>query len=294
MVIAGVARKGLYATTDGKTWRELGAGAGSDTIINRPSSIVFDPEHPEVFWESGIYNGGGVYVTKDNGETFSQLGNITHNDLVSIDFTDPERKTLLAGGHEQKRTLHHSTDAGQTWTNIGDRLPEDSHFSTAPLIIDTNVYLVGACGWGDGACGVFRSTDGGASFVKASALGATNAPLLASDGFIYYPLIWDNGIALSKNQGETWLKPVGYGVVKTVRPVELPDGRILSVGERSLMLATAGGGAFRAVGEPLPFASPAGLAYSAATKTVYIWRNDCGNKVLPNAIMSAGFDYSVE
>ena len=59
MVIAGVAHRGLFATTDGgATWSALGTGAGSDAIINRPSSIVYDPDHTDTFWESGIYSGG--------------------------------------------------------------------------------------------------------------------------------------------------------------------------------------------------------------------------------------------
>jgi hypothetical protein len=43
------------------------------------------------------------------------------------------------------------------------------------------------------------------------------------------------------------------------------------------------------VGEPLPF-KPAGVTFSASTKTMYVWQWDCGNVVLPNAIASAGFD----
>src|SRR6185369_11119165 len=60
MVIAGVARAGLWGTEDGgKTWVKLGAGAGSAVITNRISAIVYDPAAPGTFWESGIYNGGG-------------------------------------------------------------------------------------------------------------------------------------------------------------------------------------------------------------------------------------------
>jgi hypothetical protein len=53
------------------------------------------------------------------------------------------------------------------------------------------------------------------------------------------------------------------------------------------------------VGQPLPYPGGAyngarGPAYSVRTKTFYIWRWDCGNAVLPDAIMSAGFDYMTE
>ena len=93
-IIAGVALKGLWANSSGSTWSHLGSGAGSDTITNRPTWIAHDPTSPGTFWESGIYNGGGVYRTTDHGRTFHRLGSITHNDYVSVDFSDPDRHTL--------------------------------------------------------------------------------------------------------------------------------------------------------------------------------------------------------
>src|SRR4051812_44663415 len=134
-VIAGVAQKGLWSNTTGSTWTQLGTGAGSATITNRPSWISYDPANANVFWESGIYNGGGVYKTTDNGATFRQLGTIGHIDFMSVDFTDPNRQTLLAGGHEQGRTVYRSGDGGQTWTNVGANMPPNTNFSTSPQVI---------------------------------------------------------------------------------------------------------------------------------------------------------------
>ena len=119
-----MATAGLWGTEDGgKTWSKLGSGAGSAQITNRISAIVYDPEHPGTFWESGIYNGGGVYRTTDHGKTFEQLGDVTHCDSVSVDFSDPERKTLLAGTHEQSSKLFRSLDGGKTWQRVLYRGP---------------------------------------------------------------------------------------------------------------------------------------------------------------------------
>src|SRR4029079_18029286 len=101
------------------------------------------------------------YKTTDGGLTFTQLGKITHNDLVSVDFNDPDRKTLLAGAHETKQKLFLSTDGGASWTDIGPRLPAGSHFSSAPLVLDQKHFFLGACGWGDGTFGVFASNAAG-------------------------------------------------------------------------------------------------------------------------------------
>src|SRR5438105_13373508 len=49
-IIAGVAKRGLWQTVDGGgKWSALGQGAGSDSIVNRPSRILYDPAHPGVF-----------------------------------------------------------------------------------------------------------------------------------------------------------------------------------------------------------------------------------------------------
>ena len=124
LVIAGVARRGLWGSRDGGvSWQKLGLGGGSATLTNRPSSIIYDPVRPDVFWVSGIYNSNGVYRTDNDGSSLRSLGSVRHNDSLSVDFTDTERRTLLAGGHEQGQMVYHSKDGGRTWKNVGANLP---------------------------------------------------------------------------------------------------------------------------------------------------------------------------
>src|SRR5450432_1660006 len=102
-VIAGIEGHGLWATDDsGKTLRALGSGAGSAEIANTAHGIVFDPTHPDTFWETGIRGAAGLYKTTDDGTTFKQLGTMTFTQLVSVDFGDPDRKTLVTGTHGMK------------------------------------------------------------------------------------------------------------------------------------------------------------------------------------------------
>src|SRR4051812_41459592 len=79
-IIAGVAKRGLWQTTNGGgTWTALGQDARSTPIVNRPSWIVYDPTNANVFWESGIYNSFGIYHISDAGRVFRSLGNAKHN-----------------------------------------------------------------------------------------------------------------------------------------------------------------------------------------------------------------------
>ncbi|HMJ90172.1 MAG TPA: hypothetical protein VK530_10170 [Candidatus Acidoferrum sp.] len=291
-IITGIAKRGLWQTTDGgTTWTSLGQGAGSDVIINRPSEIVYDPKNADVFWESGIYNSSGVYHTTNAGQTFQHLGNAKHNDNVSVDFSDPQRRTLLAGGHEQSRTVWKSVDGGQTWTNIGATLPEGTKHSSNPLLLDASTYLVNASGWGKGTGGVFRTTNGGATWTQAGALEANGTPLRASDGSIYWPLMSDRGVIRSTNQGETWAQVCGGGVLKGARIIELPDRKLALNGGKNIKVSSDQGATWTPVCEPMP-GSPAGLIYAAARHSFFIWYWDCKDKVLTNAVWR--HDYRIE
>jgi hypothetical protein len=288
-VIAGVAAKGLWANSTGTTWSHLGSGAGSDTITNRPSWIVYDPVNPGVFWESGIYHSdSGINKTTDNGVTFHRLGSIYHNDFVSVDFTDPNRQTLLAGGHEQTQTVYRSTNGGQTWTNIGATIPANTKFSTNPLIIDTQTYVVNLSGYASGTAGIARTTNGGASWQIVTTLGPNDGPpLVTSSGAIYWSSA--NSLLKSTDSGSTW-NLVGSNLWP-IRPIELPDGRLVSASGSSLVASTDGGSTWSQIGSALPF-TPAGVVYSPGRKAFFIWHWDCGSVVLPDAIMELDFDAS--
>jgi hypothetical protein len=294
-LIAGVARAGLFATVDGgTTWTKLGTGAGSATINHGPTSIVYDPDHAGVFWESGIY-GDGVFHTADDGVTFQRLGDISHNDRVSVDFSDPERKLLVAGPHEATQKLFKSTNGGTSWEDIGSKLPAGSSFSTLPLIIDTQNWLVGSA-QGGGTWGVFRTADGGQSFASVSSEGPAGWPLTASDGAIYWSLAADKGLIVSHDQGKSWtkaaagpLQPFSGGLC------ELPDGRVVALGQTHLLASADQGKSWQEVGEALPFAGgnckTYGFTYLAETKTFFINHNDCSGKLTADAVWSSGFDY---
>jgi photosystem II stability/assembly factor-like uncharacterized protein len=287
LVIAGIASQGLWGSTDGGTsWHQLGSGNGSAKITNRPGSIIYDPVRPNVFWQSGIYNGNGVYRTDDNGSSFRALGSLGHNDTISVDFTDLNRRTLLAGGHEQRQTIYRSQDGGNTWTNVGGNLPSGTAFSSYPLVINLKTFFAGCfSSWGGGTGGIYQSNDSGTTWNSVSTQGGSAQPLVASDGSIYWPSA-DGSMMRGTGQGSNWIwsQTVSKGILVNVHPIELPDGRIVSLSRQHVMISSDHGVNWQPFGPQLPF-MPIGISFADSDKSFYMWQFDCGNKVLPNALM---------
>lgn len=288
MLIAGIARQGLWASTDGgASWNQLGVGPGSTKVDNIASSIVYDPTNLKRFWETGIYEGHGVFRTDDDGATFVALGDISHVDLVGVDFSDPDRKLLIAGSHERDQTLHHSADGGMTWTEIGNALPP-SRGCTFPMLFDTTTALIG-CGAPFGGGGVLRSTDGAMTWTEVSTTGAASAPLRASDGTIYWAGPNSQAMVLSTDSGKTWTKApttdVGYN-----KPIELPDGRLAALNSKYIMTSSDHATSWQPLVK-LGVEDSSGLTYSAQRKAFYVWHSICGMSVKVPAQTVMRYDY---
>jgi hypothetical protein len=295
MVIAGVAQQGLWTLASGSsTWTRLGQGPGSAKITNRPSSITYDPLHPDTFWESGIYNSGGAYETMDDGVTFKQLGDLVHTDYLSVDLSDPARRTLLSGRHEQS-SLFKSADGGATWVDRSSTLPSGIGWTTSPLVLSASTFLLGTT---EGtSSGIFRTADGGATWSRVYT-GSISGPALVakSNGAIYWLLDKGAGIIQSTDQGLTWKTVLGPGVVSTSSAslIELPDGRLATFGV-TVIVSADHGATWQTVGSPLPY-TPVGMVYAPYRKAFYIWRSDCNTggdtSVKADAIERLTYDYT--
>jgi hypothetical protein len=297
LLIASVALVGLYGSRDGgNSWQPLGTGAGSATITNRGQVIVYDPMNSMRFWEAGIYHPDGVYETMDDGVTFTDLGNESPGDDVSVDFSDPNRQTLVAGGHEASGLLNLSTNGGMTWTSIAAGLPTMTN-CTNSLIFDSKTFLVGCGGYNNGMPGIWRTTDQGATWTNVSTGGGVDAPLLASDGSVYWVGPGGSSVVRSTDQGMTWTTIISsQGVVNPAHAIELPDGRIALTGPNTLMVSADHGMTWNAASTTLPYQDSVGLTYSKQEKAFYIWHFSCASSGAPNPVPSDGvmkyaFDY---
>jgi hypothetical protein len=311
VVIAGIALDGLYGVADGgTTYSPLGKGAGSATIINRTSAIVYDPDHPATFWESGTYNDKAVYRTDDDGATFTALGNATHSDLVSIDFTDPNRQTLLAGTHETTQAFWLSQNGGASWNNIWGNLPADIGYASAPHVIDSQTFLLGTYFTDESqATGIYRSTDAGAHWTRVFNTPVRNRPLAASDGKLYWPVDTSTGaviagsVAISSDNGANWTLSGPSGVIASngggPALLELPDHRFAALSQHDIIVSSDQGVSWKAVTPNFPDSTVTmtGLAYSPFRKAFLVWHFGCnfsGDTVPNDAILATPFDYATQ
>jgi photosystem II stability/assembly factor-like uncharacterized protein len=300
-IIAAVSHAGLWASDDaGTTWKQLGYGPGSTAIDNGAVAIIFDPDQPDTFWESGNY-GKGMFKTTDGGATFAALGDLTHVDVASVDLSDPARKTLLAAAHERKQAVFLSQDGGMTWKDIGPSLPMDSGIYNSPHILDATTFLIGSCGLApDAACGVFRSNDSGSTWTRMTADGAFGPPLVASDRAIFWP-IRGNGMIISADGGQTWTK-AGPGPVVDLSgsPIQLPDHRIVALGQNHLVVSADAGQTWREIGAKFPGeyqgcgAYGPSFTYSVALKRFFLSIVTCAGRLAATPIYSSAFDYTKE
>jgi len=292
MIVAAVANRGLWATRDGgQSWKALGLGALSSKVDNHCMSIVFDPEDPNLFWESGINGQVNVLKTIDAGKHFFDFDILNYVESLSVDFTDPDRQTLLLGGHDTKQEIKRSTDGGKTWTEIGMNFPDSADVSTFPLIVDSNVFLMGSPIHSDGDSGIYRSDDAGDSWTLVNEVGGQAPPLLTSDKLIYWAAPNGRGLVMSADRGETFNVVVGPNLLQSFSPVELPRGRVAAVSAHHIVVSEDKGAHFRFATSALPFQIN-GFTYSPAQKAFFVWHSTCAddNDVPRNAIARYDFE----
>jgi hypothetical protein len=292
MLITSVASAGLWTSRDGgSSWQKIGIGKGSDDVNNGGVGITFDPDHPSTYWENGIHNSIGVFKTTDDGKTFT-LQNVAQSDSLGIDFTDPDRKTLLSGTHETRNQLFLSVDSGAHYTDIGANLPDGN--CTRSFVIDSQTFLLGCTGYGGGVVGIIRSTDAGKTWDQVSKSGGGGSPLRATDNSLYWTNATAPGMAQSTDDGQTWTEVSETGPV--TQPVQLPDGRIAALTSEQLIVSSDQGATWKNESPALPMADNGfgTITYSAQQKAFFVTHYSCGSGNVPvpkDSILRYDFDY---
>jgi photosystem II stability/assembly factor-like uncharacterized protein len=188
---------------------------------------------PSTYYQGGV--GSGVWKTTDGGQSWENISDDAFGTssvgAIAVAESDPNVVYVGMGEHAVRGVMtshgdgvYRSTDAGRTWTHLG--LGNTRHISRI-RIHPSNPDLVYVAAQGAAYAesedrGIYRSTDGGESWVKVLYVSASaSASELAMDPTnprILYAAFWDHvrypwyvrsggegsGLWKSKDGGDTW------------------------------------------------------------------------------------------
>ena len=193
-----------HSTDDGQVWSLLTEKADA-----RPTGmveqVVLDPKNDLRMYASSMYGGGAPFVTLDGGKTWKPLGP-GHVDYLAVDFSDPDRKTVLASKHETHNGFIVTRSAGAekpAWEKLD--LKTNTAFGSFLHVANSKTWLLGTGGdWGGGFSGVYRSDDAGQS---CQLLAGVPGPKPRSGfqehaGRLYF--LTGKGVCVSADQGRAW------------------------------------------------------------------------------------------
>ncbi len=232
----GVNNGGVWKTDDyGRTWRPIFDEQPTGSI----GAIALAPSDPNIIYAGSgeglqrpdLSVGDGMYRSSDGGKTWRHLGLRDGQQIpaILVDPRDPNRVFVAVLGHpygpNAERGVFRSTDGGQTWQKA---LYKDEHTGAVDLAFDPGnpqtVYAVlwqaRQGPWENGAfsgpnSGLFRSTDGGATWTQLTAglpsfaqgLGRIGIGIAPGDPSRMYALVEsreNGGLYRSDDAGASW------------------------------------------------------------------------------------------
>ncbi|MCX2744950.1 hypothetical protein OO013_13795 [Mangrovivirga sp. M17] len=212
-VVYAVGSSGIWrSSTFGGTWDLI--EPDGDWSLTSFSQVSISEATPTVVYAGAgmIPDQAGIFVSKDNGLTFSQVNNFTDLEMGVISGlathpNDPAQAYALFSFAKSPKVLH-TDDYGQTWNDISgfganevssSGFPDVAVFDLQVMPFDNNIIWVGT------EIGIIESTDGGQSWHRLNA----NMPAVS---------IWD----IKVEDDQVVLGTHGRGIWSVTLP-ELPQ-----------------------------------------------------------------------
>lgn len=232
------------AVGSGGVWKTVNSGTTWKPIFDKEStysigSIVLDPSNPSTIWVGSGENvggrhvgyGDGIYVSHDDGKTWTNMG-LNKSEHLSTIIVHPEDSNTIwvaaqgplwsKGG---ERGVYKTIDGGLSWTKtLGD---EEWTGATDLLIDPKNPDILYAATWqrhrtvaaylgGGPGSGLHKSIDGGETWSELTTgipdenLGKIGLAMSPFNNEVIYAAIeterLKGGLFISENAGQSWTK----------------------------------------------------------------------------------------
>ncbi len=227
---------------------------GNVDDIDAVKEIFVDPFNGDLYIEryqgsqGGLEEGftsGGLLFSSDEGASVSDItGNLPKDGRydVAIDFSagSPGNRTIYAAIYHNG--VYKSTNGGSSWnainTGLGNKTPYVWDVAVNPGNIQ-ELYL-GINSWGQGTCGLFKSTNGGQSWLAISGLpdGDIGKVYVSNSQHIYASISNDfdwstsGGLYRSNDHGLTWTLLLNHSRVTDVEVHPSNPGVIMAVAQQ--------------------------------------------------------------
>jgi photosystem II stability/assembly factor-like uncharacterized protein len=230
------------ATTTGGIFKSSNEGISFTPVFDDAGgmmsfgAIAVAPSNPSIVWAGGGEAdnrqssswGDGVYKSVDGGAHWQHMGlpETRHIGRIAIHPADPNIVYVAAVGHlwgsNLERGVFKTTDGGQTWRKVLYRDENTGAIDLAldpkdPNIVFAALYQRQRKGWGFNGggpgSGIFRSTDGGATWTELTAglprgeKGRIGLAVFPADPRVVYAVVEaaaGGGVYRSQDRGDTW------------------------------------------------------------------------------------------
>jgi photosystem II stability/assembly factor-like uncharacterized protein len=161
---AGTFLEGAFKTSDGgRTWAAIDDGLTNLDVL----SLAVDPFDPLTLY-AGLRN-GGPFKSTDGGASWVPIHRGLTDDSIYSIAADPTTQGVLYTG-TQYTGVFKSLDGGSTWHASNEGLPADLRVTALAIdqSVPTTVYAGLSVDGGSTQAGIYKSSDGGAHWVRAS------------------------------------------------------------------------------------------------------------------------------
>ncbi len=217
------------------SWRHLGPFRGGRSV-----AAVGVTSDPMTYYQGGV--GSGVWKTTDAGQSWENLSGDTFGTssvgAIAVAESDPNVVYVGMGEHAVRGVMtshgdgvYRSTDAGKTWTHLGlENTRHISRIRVHPSNPDLVYVAAQGAAYGESEDrGIYRSTDGGESWMKVlyvnTSASASELAMDPTNPRILYASFWHHvrypwfvksggegsGLWKSKDGGDTWA-PINDGL----------------------------------------------------------------------------------